>query len=488
MEAKTNVTKLDYWVKSAIGILIMIIFHFIPGGDVITPMGMTILGIFLGTVVLWSTVGNIWPSMLALILVGLTGYAGEGSEGVTAVLTTAFGTETVLSVVFCLILFAEIGQLGFSKYISSFFLKLKVQEGRPYVFMASMMLCSYIVSGLTIPLTGMLLVFPVVSETLTNLGYKKGDKAWYAMILGVYLAAAVAQPMFPFKGACLIILGVLKTILGTDVAYAPLTLFAIAMGIIIMVIYIAFIKFIVRPDFSKLKALKVDDLKGEELPPLNINQTSYLVVMIGFIIAVMLPGFVSVTTGPIGILSSLGTIGCAAAGIVILEFVHIKNKPIFGAQEAGKSFEWSIYFLVPAAVYISGLLTDESLGIITFVKTALSPLFSGKPTIVFVILIVTLTMILTQIGANVGMAVVMMPIALIFVDEYPISPVVICLLIVFSVFIALNLPAASPYAAIMHSRKDLVSFAEIQKMYIPMLIISILVYSFIGYGILSVMF
>ena len=43
----------------------------------ITEVGMTVLGVFIGMVYLWSTVDSIWPSLLGLLLVGFAGYVPE---------------------------------------------------------------------------------------------------------------------------------------------------------------------------------------------------------------------------------------------------------------------------------------------------------------------------------------------------------------------------------------------------------------------------
>lgn len=47
-------------------------FRFIPGFAGITPLGMGILGTFIGAIYGWMTIGNFWPSIVALMAIGLS--------------------------------------------------------------------------------------------------------------------------------------------------------------------------------------------------------------------------------------------------------------------------------------------------------------------------------------------------------------------------------------------------------------------------------
>ncbi len=60
-----------YYLKSLIGILIMILFPLLPAPDPITPAGMAVIGQMIGLIVLWTFVDMMWPTFLAIILFGL---------------------------------------------------------------------------------------------------------------------------------------------------------------------------------------------------------------------------------------------------------------------------------------------------------------------------------------------------------------------------------------------------------------------------------
>ena len=175
MSEKTEKVKWTYWLHLAIGMFFMFVFPRLTPIEPVTEVGMAVMGVFIGMVYLWSTMDSIWPSMLGLLLVGISGYVPElqGYAAVKNLFLNAFGTETVLVCMFGLILFAGVEYVGCTKYMARFFMSLKVLEGRPYVFLFIFFLCSYVIAGLTNPLAAMLILWPIALEILENFGYKK---------------------------------------------------------------------------------------------------------------------------------------------------------------------------------------------------------------------------------------------------------------------------------------------------------------------------
>ena len=78
-----------YYINSAIGVCIMLFFGCLPTFSTVTPMGMKILGIYIGLLYLWSTVDLIWPSLLGIVVTGFSGYKTVG-----ALLSAGWGDGT----------------------------------------------------------------------------------------------------------------------------------------------------------------------------------------------------------------------------------------------------------------------------------------------------------------------------------------------------------------------------------------------------------
>ena len=62
-----------YFIHSFIGIVVMFGFGLLPPFAPLTPLGMKYIGILLGLIYLWSLVEMLWPSIMALVAVILTG-------------------------------------------------------------------------------------------------------------------------------------------------------------------------------------------------------------------------------------------------------------------------------------------------------------------------------------------------------------------------------------------------------------------------------
>lgn len=119
----------------------------------------------------------------------------------------------------------------------------------------------------------------------------------------------------------------------------------------------------------------------------------------------------------------------------------------------------------------------------------LQPLLGNKPDFVFVLLLLAFALITTNFANNAGMAMVLMPIVMAFAEQYPgVPPAAICVSISMMVFMAILTPAASPYAGMLHAQKHSISFKEIQTLGIPMCIIALLLYTFVGFPIAKILF
>lgn len=88
-----------FYVDVVIIFVLMFGFGKIPPIAPITELGMQILGIFISLIYAWSRGSLIWPSV-----VGLIAYSFTGENTLTAVFSSAFGNQTLLMTVWCMLL------------------------------------------------------------------------------------------------------------------------------------------------------------------------------------------------------------------------------------------------------------------------------------------------------------------------------------------------------------------------------------------------
>lgn len=399
MAEKTERVKWTYWLHIVIGMFFMLVFPQLSPFEPVTEVGMAVLGVFIGMVYLWSTLVASGPVCYGLLLVALAGYVPEleGYAAVKDLFLNAFGSETVLVCLLGMILFAGVEYVGCTKYMARFFMSIKLLEGRPYVFLFIFFLCSYVIAGLTNPMAAMLILWPIAIEICGNFGYKKGDKIFYTIICGVYLASTLGQPMLPFKGAQYVVVSAFEKTSGLTVNYASFIAYNWIMSIILLVLFILFIRFGLRPDVEAFKRITVADLTKEQLPKMNAQQIAFFLMIVLYILGLLLPNFLPTTIPLIGFLSKIGILGVTSLCIVALMLIPYRGKPMMDFRGIAKrSFSWDIFFLVAAALYVCNAMTAESTGIKPFLVQTLQPLLGGKPELVFVFLLLAFALITTN--------------------------------------------------------------------------------------------
>ena len=126
-----NMKKIDiaYFVKMAICLYLLFGFGFLEPFWTLQPVGMKVLGIFLGMLFGWTFIGFIWPSILGVIALGLSGYSS-----VPGVISAGMGNITVtVFVLFLFIMAGYVDKVGLTTWIANWFISRKVAINRPWV-------------------------------------------------------------------------------------------------------------------------------------------------------------------------------------------------------------------------------------------------------------------------------------------------------------------------------------------------------------------
>lgn len=479
----------SYYINSFIGIGIMVVFWFLPAADPITPLGMKIAGIFLGVIYLWSTIGALWPSILGLFAVGMTGYLDTGFSGVWL---NAIGNQNVLLVLFVMILFGGFDEAGNTKYMAKWILTRKAIDGHPFVFMIMFFACAWLLSGLSSPVVSLFLMWPIGLRLMEVMGITREDRVWKFFFMGAFISVALGQPLLPFKGAVLVPLSSLQTMtenMGTPMSIPMVShiLFCTIMSALILLMYLLAIK-LLRVDLSKMRA--VEPAMIEEtlpLPPMQFQHKAYFIALIVYLVAMLLPGFMS-DNPVVDFLDLIGTLGTTVGVTLFMLFFRHDGKPLLAwKQVANKQLNWGVFFMVACGVYLAGCLSNKKTGITSWLVQVLSPVLGNQSELAFVAILLTVALIITSFAHNGAMAVVMLPVALSFSQQLGIDPLPVCMCVIMIVFVAMLTPAASVPASMVWGNKDIYSTKDILSIGFPVCIGALLFYIFIGYPIAKVL-
>lgn len=488
--AETKQKKNLYYVHSFIGLAITALFWILPPIEPITPLGMRCVGAFLGMVYLWSMVDTLWPSLFGLFMFGISGYGGEG--GFNGVWLNAIGNYTVLLTLFAMTLFGAVHEVGDTMYIAKWFLTKKIFKGRPYVFITVFYVCCGVLSALVSPITSLIILWPVALSLTKTLNITREDKIWPWFFVGMFLVSTLMQPFFPFMGAQLVPLSAfagMTAAMGNPmtVPMAQYMTVNLVMTTLVMAVYILIIK-LLRVDVSKLKAVDPAMIETQmQLPPMNTVQKAYLIMIPIYLLCLLVPSFVP--GNPVSdFLKALGPLGVTVATVLIFLVVKVDGKPLLDFKEmAFRQMNWGIFFMIAAAVYGANSLSNAQTGVTDFLIQLLNPILGGQSETGFVFIMFTVALIITNFANNAAMAVVLLPVILSFSAQLGIHPMPVAMGVTLMVFVAMLTPAASPHGGMMHGRKDIYSTGEIIKIGLPMCIITLLGYVFIGYPLMKML-
>lgn len=474
-----------YPLHLVIGFGIIALFWFMPPIEPITSLGMRCVGAFLGMVYLWSAVDTLWPSMVGLFLLAISGYGGEA--GFNGVWMQAVGVYTVLLTLFAMVLFGAMDEVGDTKYIAKWFLTRKLFKGRPVVFIAVFYACCFVLAAICSPITSLIILWPISMSLMKSVNITREDPFWKYFFVGMFAVSTLAQPLFPFMGAQLIPYAAFQSMtaaMGTPmtIPMAQYMLVDVVMTALVAALYIIVLKFVLRIDMSKLKA--VDPAMIEEqmpLPPMNLQQKAYLFMIPLYLLMILLPSFFP--GNPISnALNFIGPMGVTLLWVMLFLIVRIEGKPLLDFKEvAYKQFNWGIFFMIAAAVYGANTLSNEATGVPAFLIQALQPILGGRSEMVFVAIMFTTALIITNFANNAAMAVILMPVVLNFSNQIGINPMPVATGVILMVFVAMLTPAASPHAGLMHGMKNIYTTKDIMTVGFPICIATLILYIFIGY-------
>lgn len=148
-------TPTSYWVKFAIFLFLVFGFGFVvPPFGGITPMGMTMMGVFLGLIYAFVFLDNVlYPAFIIMFAIVLFGYMKS-----SAIIQGWLGTPTAMQMIAFLTLTAGVKETGAAEVIARWIITRKWAQHRPMAFSFAMLLASYI-AGAFLPPTANLIFF-----------------------------------------------------------------------------------------------------------------------------------------------------------------------------------------------------------------------------------------------------------------------------------------------------------------------------------------
>lgn len=463
---------------------------FIPPIGVITPLGMKYIGIFLGVIFAWTATNSlIWPSILALVAVGFA-----SGTPVTSVLATCFGNELILFMLFILVFIGAIEELGLVDFFATWLMGRSFIEGRPWMLTAVILFGTYISAAIVNEYAAIIVFWGILYSIAHKVGFKPHNKYMVLMIIAIpMIAINLGGAAFPFKVMSMWFIKMYTdlsvqagNLAGTSINLGSYTVFAIAMGVGAILVYMLCMRFIFRVDTTPLRDLKLE--KGKEPLKLSKRQKYGMFFLMLMVIILLLSDVLPDGLMLKSFLQLLGKPGTMLVLIMIMTWVKVDEKPMIDFQSASKSIAWEMIFMFAFITPFSGMLVGEGTGVQDMLVSLLSPVLSGTNPLTFALFILVVSTILTNFLNNGVVAVIFMGIMIPVGMSMDINTLPIFLILIFTSQLAYLTPAGSAPAAMVFSQTKWLDIKDIYKV-IPIILVVLFVFFFaVGYPLATILF
>ena len=392
--------------------------------------------------------GLLWPSLFILIALGLTEYCTIKESFIAGL-----GNETLVTVILIFTFVAYLEESGLSQYIANWLISRKIGENRPWVFTALLFLAAYILSAFT-SVTASIICWSIFHKICESIGVSRNSTYVTYGMCGIAIVSSVTSTLFPFKGFSQIFYGLVVKATGlTDLTmdFVPwfVTNFIISGALILGFLLLG--KFILRPDVSLVgnAGAVYAHLRNDKM---NKSQKTAAITLTLFVISQVLPSFLPKTWALTALLNQFGLIGCTVVCLIVLSVLRDKeNVPLINVGHLiSKCGGWDLFVMMAATMPLSAAFESEETGILSSVISWMTGVFSGVSATMFLVLVVGLLLLATQVTHNLVLMFVFIPVLAKMGLGYGIHPFIIIILVVMACQCAFLLPASSSPSALIY--------------------------------------
>ncbi|MBO5139322.1 MAG: hypothetical protein J6J05_05690 [Peptococcaceae bacterium] len=432
MSEANKINKVHYLVVAAFCLL----FRFVPGFAGITDYGMGILGCFIGAIYGWMTIGMFWPSIMAL--------AGMcWSIGYTNVLVASFGNMAVVGLMVCMPVIAICSETGAFNWLIDKLLTSKAMQGKGWLTVWVIFFSAFML-GFTNPIIMCMVFCSFITTICKQVGIQKNEKAPVFLYLGVAFASMLGQILFPFMGTGLTLIMAYNAMFPDfPLDFMKYLMFILPMSIIMITVFVLLCKFVFRVDVSKIAHFTPEG----EAKKLTREQGLSFAVFGTFIITMVIASLPQLGTIA-AFLGQFSLIGISFFLICVIALLKdSEGNPIMDPEASMRTIPWGQVLMVGFIMVIATYMNTPETGIAAAMSKLLTP-FTTLPPLVFVVVALAVSVVLTNIANNMIVVVLVMPFMFNFAQAIGMAPTGMIALLFMSSQLALATPAASPVAAV----------------------------------------
>lgn len=470
-------------IKIVVCFAIMVAFWVMPAPAPLTDVGMRVIGIFIGTVLLLSTVDTVWPAILAVALLGRSGVATL-NEAIAGTL----GSWIIYFILMSFVMTHALNKSGFTDRLVAKFMSMKFVSKSPWTFTISMATIGLILACFIdqIPATAFMLMF--ANRVYEELGYTKKDAYPHISNIMVVYGVVIGGAMTPISHSLAILgMGIYEAAAGTSMSLFTYLAFGVPTGLVLYVVLTVLMRLTCsKVDMSKFENFDVQRVLKQQ-GPMQLREIITVIVFFGTVILWMLPGVASMFTEAAWVttLNNYGITFWAILSVVLMSIISINDEPLINLKEVMNGhINWAILIFIAFGVYVGSALAAESTGLNAWITTNITPLTASVSPIVVVLIVTTVGVFMTNFASNVSTITVMtgVGVTLALASNGAINPAGIALCTTMSGSCAYLLPSSFGCIAMLHGN----DWSDSKKVYIfglIMMVVSSVAIGLFGYTV-----
>lgn len=479
-------TNTKHYINCAIMVALTFVVGFLPTIGEMTPLGMQVLGIFIGAIYGWCTLGLLWPSLYALVMLGSTEL-----YTVTDVFSEAYGNSLPLILISVFMLAAYLEESGLSQYIANWFISRKIGEGRPWVFTFLICAAAYVLSAFVSLYATIVIIWSIFYRICDSIGVERKSSYASMVISIVVIISSVTGMLFPFKAFSQISYGLIVNATGTnyEINFATWTLWNLVISVVLIALFFIVARFIIRPDVEAVKraGAQFAYLRNEKM---NHEQKVAMVILVIFILIQVLPSFLPTSWTIVALMQDWGIIGGVVLCMIALSVMQTKEgRPYVNIGKLiSKGTSWDIVILLGAITPISSALESDETGVMATILGGLSAVLQDFSGTLFLVVVVVLFLTVTQFANNMLLMTIFIPMLSTLGLNYGIHPFIIANLIHLSAQSAFLMPGSSSQAAMIYGNTEWISNKLALKYNVSYIVIAYVVLIALGIPLAQALF
>ncbi|MDO4605386.1 MAG: SLC13 family permease [Helcococcus sp.] len=359
----------------------------------ISSEAFSAISIFFASILLWIFVATDWPSLLAILAIGMI-----PSIGFSKALQLSFGNQTFIFLLFTFVVTYALNQTSLLKRVSFNLLNSKLAKSSGYGFIISLLLVVLFISSIMSPTVIFMFFFPIYEELVQQFGWKKGDKSASILLFAMFTTIAIGTAMTPINHVFSVTaMSIFKESANIEITNYQYMMLGIPSGIIIFAFLLLFIR---KIDFSNIKNVNLKTIAINK----KMNKREKIIITIFFIMIALwiVPEmFISIFPSFAKFIKTNGLAFAPLFATIILLILKIDNKPLLNISDAiSKGVHWPSLLLVSATLLLGSTISNQDIGVVKIIQDNVTPIIKNASPMLIVLIFTLIAGLFTNFTSN----------------------------------------------------------------------------------------